>query len=246
MTMINVLFQKRYGTTVYNSEVSTRISNALLVGAVLGQVVVGIICDRIGRKSAIGECLGVQIETRGPHSQPCLWSAVLSTIILCTGAIFATAATPVHHSVSALFWWLTVARGATGFGVGAEYPASSTSCSEAANERYSRNKRSTIFILCTNVVLSFGGPLAVSIFLIVLSASQYGGTTSAEDARRLDIVWRIVFGIGALLPLSVFYFRMKMMNSKLYRKGAIKHNVPYWLFVKRYWPRLIGTCGAWL
>lgn len=86
----------------------------------------------------------------------------------------------------------------------------------------------------------------MSIFLIVLEASQYGNTTSAQDARRLDIVWRIVFGIGALLPLSVFYFRMKMMNSKLYRKGAIKHNVPYWLFVKRYWPRLIGTCGAWL
>lgn len=57
MTMINVLFQKRYGTAVYNSEVSTRISNALLVGAVLGQVTVGVICDRIGRKSAIGEHL---------------------------------------------------------------------------------------------------------------------------------------------------------------------------------------------
>lgn len=50
---------------------------------------------------------------------------------------------------------------------------------------------------------------------------------------------------GALLPLSVFYFRWKMLNSKLYRAGAIRRNVPYWLAIKRYWPRLLGTCGAW-
>ena len=170
--MINTLFGKRYGSTVYDSATSTRISNALTVGTILGQVAVGIVCDRIGRKSAI----------------------VISTLLLTLGAIFATAASPIHGSTSVLFWWLTIARGATGVGVGGEYPASSASASEAANEKFGRRKRSTIFILCTNVVLSLGGPIAVSFFLIVLSISKYGNTNSPEDMRRLDIVWRVAYG----------------------------------------------------
>lgn len=170
--MINTLFGKRYGLNVYNSLTSTRISNALTVGTILGQVSVGIVCDRIGRKAAI----------------------VISTILLTIGAIFATAAVPVDGSSNALFWWLTIARGVTGFGVGAEYPASSASASEAANEKYGQKKRSTIFILCTNVVLSLGGPIAVSFFLVVLTISNYGNTSSPEDLRRLDIVWRLAYG----------------------------------------------------
>ncbi|CEH17106.1 Inorganic phosphate transporter [Ceraceosorus bombacis] len=156
-TMLNPLFTHRYGSRVFDSATSTRISNSLLVGAIIGQVVVGIICDRIGRKSAI----------------------VIATSLIVLGGIFATAASPVHGSTSALFWWITVARGALGVGVGAEYPASSTSASEAANERYGRKQRSTI------------------------------------------------------------------LNSKAYRVGAIRRNVPYGLALKRYWPRLLGTCGAW-
>ena len=46
-------------------------------------------------------------------------------------------------------------------------------------------------------------------------------------------------------PLSVFYFRLKMVTSELYTKSAIKQRAPYWLALKYYWPRLIGTCVAW-
>jgi MFS family permease len=36
-----------------------------------------------------------------------------------------------------------------------------------------------------------------------------------------------------------------MLNSKLYRRGAIKKRVPYLLVIRYYWKALIGTCGAW-
>lgn len=36
-----------------------------------------------------------------------------------------------------------------------------------------------------------------------------------------------------------------MLNSKLYRRSAIKKNVPYKLVLRYYWRSLIGTCGAW-
>lgn len=134
-----------------------------------------------------------------------------------------------------MFWMMTVARGIIGFGVGGEYPASSTSASEAANEHAPKH-RGPVFILVTNLPLSFGGPLAVSIFLIVLAACDY---------KHYNTVWRVCFGIGCILPLSVFYFRIKMLNSALYRRGAIKKNVPYKLVLRYYWKSLIGTCGAW-
>ena len=37
-------------------------------------------------------------------------------------------------TVRGMFWMLTIFRGVTGFGIGAEYPSSSVTASEAANE----------------------------------------------------------------------------------------------------------------
>jgi MFS family permease len=120
-------------------------------------------------------------------------------------------------------------------GTGGEYPASSISASEAANER-SLESRGPTFILVTNLPLSFGGPFAVIVFLIVYSACQQS---------PLSTVWRVCFGIGCIWPLAVFYFRIRMLNSVLYRRGAIKKSVPYWLVLRYYWKTLLGTCGAW-
>jgi len=209
-TMTNVLFKKEYPAE-YTPAVSTQVSNALLVGEIIGQIVIGLTCDYLGRKVAI----------------------VTTTLMIVVGGILATAA----HGTTTLgmFWMITVARGVVGFGTGGEYPASSSSASEAANE-HALARRGPIFILVTNLPLSFGGPLAVCVFLIVISAA---GVT------RLSTVWRVCFGIGCLLPLTVFYFRIRMLNSRLYRRGAIKRRVPYGLVLRYYWRDLLGTCGAW-
>ncbi|KAI0698340.1 major facilitator superfamily domain-containing protein [Cytidiella melzeri] len=212
MTMSNVVFKELYPAE-YTSSVSTRVSNALLVGDIFGMILVGFICDRFGRKIAL----------------------VGTTVLIVIGATLGTAAHGAHGSPAGLFWFLTFARGLTGVGVGGEYPASSTSASESANEAMLKN-RGPVIVMVTNFVLSFGGPLAVLTFLIVLSAA---------GENHLATVWRVCFGIGIVLPLTVFYFRMRMLSSKLYRKGAIKRHVPYKLVAKRYWRSLIGTCGAW-
>ncbi|WPG99555.1 Hypothetical protein R9X50_00237200 [Acrodontium crateriforme] len=209
MTMVNVVLKKEYKQ--YTSQYSTQVSNALIVGEIIGQITIGLTCDYLGRKAAI----------------------IITTLMIIVGGILATASN--GYSVIGLFWMLTVSRGIVGFGTGGEYPASSTSASEAANE-HRQSQRGPIFILVTNLPLSFGGPLAVSIFLIVLSAA---------GQNHLSTVWRVCFGIGVVFPLSVFYFRIKMLNSKLYRRGAIKARVPYKLVAKYYWKDMIGTCGAW-
>lgn len=91
--MSNVLFKKEYPAQ-YTSTVSTRVSNSLLVGAILGQVCVGLTCDYLGRKTAI----------------------VVTTLLIVIGGILATAAHGV--TIDGMFWMLTVARGIVGFGVG--------------------------------------------------------------------------------------------------------------------------------
>lgn len=208
--MTNVLLKAEYPAQ-YTSDVSTMVSNALLVGEIIGQITIGLACDYLGRKIAI----------------------ITTTAMIVIGGILATASN--GYTPLGMFWMLTVARGLVGYGTGGEYPASSTSASEAANER-TLEQRGPIFILVTNLPLSFGGPFAVIVFLIVLSAA---GTD------HLSTVWRVCFGIGCIWPLSVFYFRIRMLNSKLYRRGAIKKRVPYKLVLKYYWKDLIGTCGAW-
>jgi MFS family permease len=102
--MLNVLFTKHY-PTVYTSSVKTQVSNALLVGEILGQVVIGITCDYLGRKTAI----------------------VLTTLMVVVGGILATAS----HGVTTLgmFWMLTIARGIVGFGAGGKYSGNVARCS---------------------------------------------------------------------------------------------------------------------
>lgn len=208
--MVNVVLKAEYPKD-YTPYISTQVSNALLVGEILGQITIGLTCDYLGRKAAI----------------------VITTVMIIVGGILSAAAS--GYTTLGMFWMLTVARGITGFGVGGEYPASSTSASEAANE-HTLKQRGPIFILVTNLPLSFGGPFAVIVFLIVLSAA---------GATRYSTIWRVCMAIGCIFPLSIFYFRLKMLNSKLYRRGAIKKKVPYGLVLRYYWKDLIGTCGAW-
>lgn len=208
MSMLNKVFAIEY-PSVYDSGMSTQVSNASLVGTILGQVCFGLTVDYIGRK----------------------WSIVTATFLLIFGSMMCAASRGV--TVRGMFWMLTIFRGVTGFGIGAEYPSSSVTASEAANE--SVKKRGRAFVLATNLPLSFGGPFALSIFLIV----------NKICGKHLDATWRTMFAIGCFWPLSVLYFRLKMVTSELYTKSAIKQRAPYWLAFKYYWPRLIGTCVAW-
>ncbi|KAI9460932.1 MFS general substrate transporter, partial [Lactarius psammicola] len=212
MTVPNALFKRLYPKD-YTPAVSTRVSNSLLVGAIIGQLFIGLVCDRTGRKVAL----------------------VFTTLLIVLGATLGTAAHGAHGSAMGLFWFLTFARGLTGIGVGGEYPAASTSVSEAANEQ-TLSKRGPMFVMVTNFVLALGSPLASSVFLIALSIA---------GENHLSTVWRICFGFGIFLPLMVMVLRLKMFSSKLYRKGAIKKRVPYFLVFKCYWRPLIGTSGTW-
>jgi nitrate/nitrite transporter NarK len=63
---------------------------------------------------------------------------------------------------------------------------------------------------------------------------------------KYPIVWRTAFALGAVPPLGIFWFRMRMAVATAYRKSSMrKQRVPYVLAVKRYWRPLVGVGATW-
>lgn len=63
---------------------------------------------------------------------------------------------------------------------------------------------------------------------------------------HLRAVWRISLGLGAIPPLSVFYFRLRMKEGDRYAQDGMRHvKIPYWLVLKKYWSRLLPVSLIW-
>lgn len=161
---------------------------------------------------------------------------VMATILLVLGIIIATAA----HGTSQLgmFWMMIIGRGIAGVGAGGEYPVCGTSSAEAADETDRvRRRRGILVAIATDFAVDLGFVTAGIVALIVLACFHQRYNT--------DGVWRVCFGLGIVLPLTVFFFRIRMINSTQYRRHAIKSKIPYGLALKRYWKPMLGTSLAW-
>ncbi|ORX53642.1 MFS general substrate transporter [Hesseltinella vesiculosa] len=211
ISFINLVLSQIYGTEVFNSDMSSRLSYSMFVGCVVGQLGFGLFVDRIGRKAGL----------------------IATTFLVIFGAALSAASSGT--SPTGLLWMMVIARGILGVGVGGEYPCSSVSAGESADEVSSGN-RGKLFVLVTNFVIDFGYVVSAIVPTILLAIFT-------ED--RLEPVWRLSFGLGIIPPLSVLYFRLKMADSKQYQKSAMKKHVPYWLIVKRYWPRILTVSSIW-
>ncbi|KAF8885494.1 major facilitator superfamily domain-containing protein [Infundibulicybe gibba] len=148
-------------------------------------------------------------------------------LLLVSGTTLATAA---HGKV--------ISRGIAGVGAGGEYSVRATQATEAATrmDMY-KNAAGPCW------KRHHGIPHVRIHFLwyclhIVIAA--YGG-------KATNSVWRISFGIGIFLPLVIFLFRLRIVNSTQFHKHAIrdKRKFPLWLAVRRYWKPLLGCAGTW-
>jgi hypothetical protein len=97
MSNLNLMLTVIYPDTL-SSDMKARLSNAFLIGMIVGMVGFGVVVDQIGRKTG----------------------AVLTTLILLLGIALSTGASGT--SPLGLFWMLVVARGFAGVGAGGEYP----------------------------------------------------------------------------------------------------------------------------
>ncbi|KAI9478295.1 MAG: major facilitator superfamily domain-containing protein [Benjaminiella poitrasii] len=210
ISFVNLFLGKIYGSDVFNTDMKSRLSYAMFVGAIVGQLGFGLVIDRVGRKIGL----------------------VATTLLVIIGAALSCASSGT--SVNGMLWMMIISRGILGVGVGGEYPCSSVSAGESADE-VSPGKRGGLFVMVTNFVIDLGYVVSAIVPVILLAIFK----------DNLEPVWRLCLGLGVVPPLSVLYFRLKMADSERYRSGAMKKKVPYLLIFKRYWFRILLSSGLW-
>ncbi|KIR28132.1 hypothetical protein I307_00648 [Cryptococcus deuterogattii 99/473] len=180
--------------TALDFTMKTRLSNSILIGEIFGASF-----DFCSRQSLQMVLFGLCADRLGRR-----WGIVGCIFFLVLGVTLATAA----HGKSeiGMLWMTVIGRGVAGLGAGGEYAVCATSAVEAADETHDRlrKKRALFVASSTNTAIIAVFVASAIIFLIVLAA--YGGEPYVG-------VWRICFGIGIIMPLSIFVFRMRMVDS---------------------------------
>lgn len=122
ISFVNLFLGKIYGSDIFNTTMKSRLSYSMFVGAIVGQLSFGLIIDRVGRKIGL----------------------VSTTLLVIIGAALSAASSGT--TPNGLLWMMIIARGVLGVGVGGEYPCSSVSAGESADE-VAPGKRGTLFVM---------------------------------------------------------------------------------------------------
>ncbi|KAL1999446.1 hypothetical protein VTN02DRAFT_4506 [Thermoascus thermophilus] len=160
------------------------INVATLTGTLVGQVVGGVLADKVGRKRMYG------LE---------LTLLIMSTL----GVVMAS--TGVHHSMSIvawLIWW----RFMGGIGVGADYPLSAVITSEFAPTKHRARMMAAVFFM-----QPLGQIAGNVVSLITVAASRR--QTDEDPTRAVDIMWRWVIGIGVVPGVVALLFRVAIPET---------------------------------
>lgn len=209
--LLAVLYPEALTNAIY-----TRLSNAFLIGMILGMLFFGVIVDQLGRKTG----------------------AMATTAFLVLGIVLSAAAS--GNSTEGMLWMLIIARGVAGIGAGGEYPVSGAGAAEATDEsdKY-RKHRGFMFAMLADLSSSLGYVWGGLVPLLLLLCVH-------QQVEKYNIVWRTSFAVGLVPPLVIFWFRVRMAVSTAYRKSALrKQRTPYLLALKRYYRPLIGCAATW-
>ncbi|KAI1870284.1 uncharacterized protein JN550_005212 [Neoarthrinium moseri] len=209
--LLAILYPDALTTSIYQ-----RLSNAFLIGMIVGMLLFGVVVDQLGRKTG----------------------AVATTILLVLGIVLSAAANGTDPT--GLFWMMIIARGIAGVGAGGEYPVSGAGAAEATDENGTmRKRRGFMFAMLADLSASLGyvwGGLVPLLLLLCVGQKE----------EHYDIVWRTSFALGLVPPVVIFWFRMRMAVSTAYRKSSMrKQRTPYLLAFKRYWRPFIGGAATW-
>ncbi|ETO28643.1 carbohydrate transmembrane transporter [Reticulomyxa filosa] len=245
MNMVNVVMEDRYGNAYKSRE--TLVSTSVFIGAVLGQVIIGALADQLGRRLMM----------------------ILSCSLLIIGGILCTTAVPTDSSESSvsLVWWLIIARLILGFGIGAEYPLAAASASEQSVDKPKERGPNVAMVFSLQGLGNFLAAFSANLLCQLYARNQ------PYENENLNIIWRTLFFIGTVPCIGsliniqfkweqnkkkkkkgIFYFRMKMQESKAFSKGAnasqnwhqhLTIQDKYKLIGKFYWKELLGTSVAW-
>ncbi|CDO91735.1 unnamed protein product [Kluyveromyces dobzhanskii CBS 2104] len=205
-----------YGDQYSNSHAIQNVSSIAFVGIVLGQLSFGYIADYYSRKLAM----------------------LLGNIILIVFSILAAGAWGVgttSTNAGGIFAAITAYRFFLGVGIGSEYPAGSTAAAEAS-ALLPAKKRNRWFVWFTNFMIDWGFVIAAIVPLVLICI--FG-------EHRLQWVWRLTMGLGAIPPFSLFLMRLKFKENKSFTSSKFNKIMPYGKIFKFYWFRTIVISIIW-
>jgi MFS family permease len=202
-----------------------------IVGIIVGQILVGIEGDWIGRR--FGMVQNALIMTLGSVMLAAMWGTSLNGWVICYG------------------WSLFV----YGLGVGGEYPMTSTRSMEGATGRAAReaDRRHRGRKVSLAFLMQGWGQFANQVVLILLLLIFHGSGDPPYGTTSTQWVFRVQFGIIAFITLFLAYLRFYKMKyqDNVLRDSKKRLNTSGYDFKSlnlatgHYWHRLIGTAGAW-
>jgi MFS family permease len=202
-----------------------------IVGIILGQVAVGIIGDWIGRR--LGMIQDAVVMLIGTILLTAMWGKTLNGWV-------------IMYGFSLLVY---------SFGVGGEYPMTSTRAMEGSSGRNSSTGDK--LHRGRNVALAFTmqgwGQLVNQVILILCLLAFHGGGSPPYGEVSTQWTFRISFAFIGIITLWLIYHRvyklqyadrqLRLSKRKSSVTGYDKRSLQ--LVVTHYWHRLVGTAGTW-
>ncbi|KAF7594133.1 hypothetical protein BBP40_009982 [Aspergillus hancockii] len=210
----NVVFKHLLGKDGYPSEMQTRISNSLLIGAILGVLALGYTSDMFSRRAGL-------LFTSG---------------LVMVGTLMSTLALQVNPS-SHMLWYFVIVRGIAGFGVGGEYPPSAAAGLEESDD-FRRHLRGPIFVSFTTLMATSAAPIQMIVYLICLKATNNNLPVTFHALYSLATIFPAIILVLRFFMTDSTLFHYS--NFKHQRKSPRF----YLLLAKRYWWRLFTTSLA--
>lgn len=208
-------------------------TNIEICGIIAGMLILGYMADWIGRK----------------------WGSRTTMAIMLIGGILLSSAA---GSASAFLAVFLCGLFIFGFGVGGEYPMACSSAAERAEGDSELRKRRGEVVVLTFTQQGWGNFINTLVIIILMAILGATGTEiSSEDA---GLTWRLQFIIGTVIVAAVSAYRFlfleeskvweaerKTADKELEIEGEADHKSKlYSVIFKRYWSRLLITCGAWI
>ncbi|KAJ9480607.1 hypothetical protein VN97_g12944 [Penicillium thymicola] len=210
----NVIFKQVLGADEFSSEMKTRMSNSVIVGAILGVVVFGYTSDMFSRRAGL----------------------LFTSSLVAIGTLMAVLALQVHPS-SNMLWYFVVVRGIAGFGVGGEYPPSAAAGIEES-DWIMRKYRGPMFVSFTTLMATTAGPILMIIYLITLIATDNNLVIAFHAIYSIATLLPV-----SIIVLRLFMVDSSLFHHSNFKQQP-KSWCLCLLLARRYWWRLLTTSLA--
>ncbi|KAJ5604735.1 hypothetical protein N7510_009889 [Penicillium lagena] len=220
--------------TICNKQWINAVSYLEVIGIILGQVLVGVLGDWIGRR----------------------WGLIQDATIMTLSLVMLTAAWGVTQNgwVICYAWSLFI----YGIGVGGEYPMTATSGMENAvgsgkvstkDDRMHRGRK----VVSAFLMQGWGQVLNQALLIILLLCFHHGSGNAPYSTVATQWTYRVSFGIPAVGTLWLTYYRAYHMKAASKQLTAAKKKASVTgydveslrLTFKYFGPRLLATTVGW-